>query len=212
MPLWWRKKKSDIVFDRVIGLPFFNLTLMLDNERWDVTVESYFISKLNPSERILLVAKGLPKPGLAGFTSLEIVKPTYERAQEVLSSLREGYELVLKQLRELSERRARSRKSTFGLNYLTSETRRLFFGGLAGKPPEIGLSDYNKLSLLKSLYEMAVFHKGRSPIVVRGEKFTVPFQYSSDKKVLKEVDENYSSFTKILNSLARNRRLDLSIT
>uniref|UniRef100_A0A7J3ZIX7 Uncharacterized protein n=1 Tax=Fervidicoccus fontis TaxID=683846 RepID=A0A7J3ZIX7_9CREN len=210
VPLWWRRKES-IEFDRVIGLPFFGLALMLDNERWDITVEGYFISKLDPSERVLLVSKALPKPRLTEFTSLEIVKPAYEKVQEVLSSLKEGYELVLKQLRELREKRVQSKGSGFGLGYLTSETRRLFLGGLAGKPPEIDLSDYSKLSFLKSLYEMAVFRKGRTPIVMGGEKFTVPFHYSTDKKILREVDERYSSFSKILNSLARNKRVDLSI-
>ncbi len=185
-------------------VPFNRLRLSDGKKEWTIMVESHFICKIPPEERILLVSmdKGEPKSSLTG----KMLKPCIENGYEALEFLLEG----LKKTKEQSfPPKKDKRKEGFAGKFLLSEMRRLFFGGFASTPPSPDVSSWRKNMFLVELYKIAIGGNPESTRILSSRLVAIPFVYFRDEKKLLARDTRYGSFERILNKLLSNGKISL---
>jgi len=197
-------KKMDM---EVYSLPFMNIMFSYEKKKWEMTIENHFISQLEPQEKILLVSKKLEKPIPSHFTSSKSFKPSYINATSLLDALEEGYKSVIEEMVKITGQKPK--KSGFGKKFFETETRRLFFGGFFQRPPEPKLSEYNRLFILKNLYEMGIFKNSQRPHIIVSDSFLVPFYYDTQNNLFLETTKDFSRFAKIINSLLKKGKISL---
>ncbi len=204
-----KKRERESESGIFVMVPFMKLKLSHKGAVEEFVVENHFIAQLKPEERILLASRKLPTPEHA--RSGLVLSLAFPTGSTLLNAIVEGYNTVLTKIRETETSRV-AEQSHFGRKFLSSEFRRLFFGGMFEKPPQPTISEHRRMLFLKSLYEMSFLKKGEKPVLLEEKSFYVPFTYIASEKIFRPEEKKYDRIARVLTGLAKRGKINLSET